>query len=122
MVNGFLLQNTANADLSTAARPTGAAATWYLFANRTAGSSAFTLTVNSSAVAGVDQRCIGRFYWDGSAIIPASIRIEDSFTWASLVNFLVVPIVQGRLTLTSADPGTVGDVTAPRLFHTLQGG
>ncbi len=67
MINGFMLQAVANVDLPSGLI-SGAAATWYIFANRTAGSTTFTLSANTSASEGTDQRLIGQAYWDGSSL------------------------------------------------------
>ena len=67
MINGYMLQAYANVDLP-AGLFSGVAATWYIFAVRTAGSSAFTLAVNTSPVEGTDQRLIGKAEWDGTNI------------------------------------------------------
>jgi hypothetical protein len=53
----------------------GGAATWYVFANRTAGSTTFTLSVNTSGSEGTDQRVIGEVSYDGANIIS----IKDYF-------------------------------------------
>jgi hypothetical protein len=52
----------------------GGAADWYIFANRTQGSPAFTLSVNTSASEGADQRLIGVCHWDGAALDSTSIQ------------------------------------------------
>jgi hypothetical protein len=67
VINGYLLKATADIDLP-AGMFSGAAMTWYIFAVRSAGSTTFTLTVNTSSVEGTDQRLIGECYWDGAAI------------------------------------------------------
>jgi hypothetical protein len=67
MINGCLLQATASVALP-AGQFSGAAATWYIFAVRTAGSTSFTLIVNTSAVEGTDQRLVGECVFDGSNI------------------------------------------------------
>jgi hypothetical protein len=72
MVNGYMLCNTTNCDLAEA--PSGAAATYYVFANRTASSTQFTLSVNTSSIEADDQRCIGEFYWTGTAVRQGSIK------------------------------------------------
>jgi hypothetical protein len=72
MVNGYMLRLAANADLAEA--PSGAAALYYVFANRSAGSTALTLSVNTSPTEAEDQRCIGEFYWTGTAIRQGSIK------------------------------------------------
>ena len=68
MVNGFMLQASANVDLPSGLI-SGAAATWYFFAVRTAGSTTFTLTANTSSSETTDQRLIGQAYWNGSALV-----------------------------------------------------
>lgn len=66
VINGFLLKATLDIDLPSNAF-SGSAMTWYVFANRTAGSTTFTLTVNTSPTESTDQRLIGEVYWDGAA-------------------------------------------------------
>jgi hypothetical protein len=68
MINGYLLQAAANVDLP-AGQFSGAAATWYIFAVRSAASTTFTLAVNTSAAEPTDQRLIGECNWDGSNLI-----------------------------------------------------
>lgn len=72
-INGCLLQATAEVDLA-AGLISGDAATWYIFAVRTAGSTTFTLTCNTSATESTDQRLIGELYWDGSTIKKTTIK------------------------------------------------
>lgn len=67
MINGCMLQATDNVDLP-AGQFSGAAALYYVFANRSAGSSSFTLSVNTSATETADQRVIGTACWDGSSV------------------------------------------------------
>jgi len=67
MVNGFMIQAAAHVDLP-AGLISGPAAIWYIFAVRTAGSTTFTLTANTSASETTDQRLIGQAYWNGSAL------------------------------------------------------
>ena len=73
MISGCMLVQTANIDLPSSSF-SGAAAVWYIFANRTPGITSFTLSVNTSAVPAADQRLIGECYWNGTAIAPLSIR------------------------------------------------
>lgn len=68
MVNGCMLQATANVDLP-AGLISGPAATWFIFAVHNAGSNTFTLTANTSSSEGTDQRLIGQAYWTGSTLI-----------------------------------------------------
>jgi hypothetical protein len=72
MVYGYMLRLSANADLGAA--PSGAAATYYVFANRNSASTEFTLSVNTSPTPAEDQRCIGEFYWTGAAVRQGSIK------------------------------------------------
>lgn len=115
IVNGFILRSAVNVDLSAGGKPSGAAATWYVFANRTAGASTFTITVNSSPAEGIDQRLIGSFYWDGSAIQSPTIRT----VFAGLINTLInhVPFVgcQGRLSFVNTSP-TFADANGSVLY------
>jgi hypothetical protein len=67
MINGCLLQASANVDLGTN-QFSGAAATWYVFAVRSAESTTFTLAVNTSSAEATDQRLIGEAVWDGSVV------------------------------------------------------
>lgn len=76
VIDGYLCQATANVDLP-ASQFSGAAAVWYIFANRTAASTTFTLTVSASATEAADQRLIGRCYWDGSNVDQGSVRGEE---------------------------------------------
>jgi hypothetical protein len=72
MINGYMCQVDHNVDLSSNSF-SGGAADWYIFANHTTGSSAFTISVNTSATEGPDQRLIGICHWDGSALDQTSI-------------------------------------------------
>ncbi len=74
MIGGCMCQATAHVDLA-AGLFSGGAAIWYVFANRTPGSTTFTLGVNTSASEGADQRIIGDVYWDGAALL----RVKDYF-------------------------------------------
>ncbi|MGD0707584.1 MAG: hypothetical protein ABSA51_03930 [Anaerolineaceae bacterium] len=77
MINGCMCQAAANVDLP-AGLFSGGAATWYVFAQRTAGSTTFTLVVNTAASEGADQRIIGEADWDGTNISA----VRDYFTTA----------------------------------------
>jgi hypothetical protein len=67
MINGCLLQASANVDLPSS-QFSGSAATWYVFAVRSVESTTFTLSVNTSSAEAPDQRLIGEAVWDGSVI------------------------------------------------------
>ena len=68
MINGFMLQASANVDLP-AGLISGDAAIWYFFAVRTPASNTFTLTANTSASESIDQRLIGQAYWNGTSLV-----------------------------------------------------
>lgn len=74
LINGFMCQAVSNVDLGVGLI-SGGSATWYIFAQRIAGSSSFTLTANTSATEGVDQRIIGEVEWSGTAIT----NVKDYF-------------------------------------------
>jgi hypothetical protein len=74
MIGGCMCQAATHVDLA-AGLFSGGAATWYVFACRTPGSTTFTLGVNTSASEGADQRIIGEVYWDGTALV----RVKDYF-------------------------------------------
>jgi hypothetical protein len=71
MINGYLLQASANVDIPSN-QFSGAAATWYVFAVRSTGSTTFTLAVNSSAAEATDQRLIGECVWNGTAVVSTT--------------------------------------------------
>lgn len=72
MINGYMCRPTANVDLPASCF-SGAAATWYVFAVHSSGSSTFTLEVNTSPVEGSDRRILGQVYWDGASLDTTSI-------------------------------------------------
>lgn len=67
VVNGYLLKATGNVDLPSGLI-SGSAALWYIFAQRSAGSTAFTLTANTTATEAPDSRIIGEVYFNGTSI------------------------------------------------------
>jgi hypothetical protein len=67
MLKGVMCQAAANIDLASGMF-SGAAATWYVFANQSAGSTTFTLSVNTSATETASQVLIGQVYWDGANV------------------------------------------------------
>ena len=71
VIGGCLLVASANVDLA-ASSFSGAAATYYIHAIRTAGSTTFTLSVNTTPTDSDTSRPIGTCYWDGSAISSIS--------------------------------------------------
>ena len=98
MVCGYMLQAVANVDLAADQKPSGAAAAYYIFANRADDSTAFTLTVSTSITEIANQRRIGRFYWDGAKIIQDSVRTEFAVHITDLLYFIDPQICDGRLT------------------------
>ncbi len=117
-IAGYLVQAVLNVDLPAEAVPSGAG-TWYVFANRAEGSSAFTLSISTSPTEGSDQRRIGRFYFDGSGIVKDSVRTELSEYLSALLHFLNPMPAGGRLTLsTGTAVPTVNIDSASSLFYT----
>ena len=112
MVSGYMLQATANVDLSSGAAPAGAAAVYYVFAIRSGGSTTFTIDVNTSAAESTDRRLIGSFYWDGSAIVAKSIRSQKADWVKAILNYNRQNICQGRLCLVSGSPAYAGEVAS----------
>lgn len=97
MIRGTMCQAGANVDLS-AGSFSGGAADWFIFANRVAGSTGFTLSVNTSATEGTDQRLIGVCRWDGSALDSTSIQ---TYAGGSSGNRMAVITLQAWVTYTS---------------------
>lgn len=114
VVNGYPLVAVANVDLATA--PSGAAAVWYLFANRTAGSTTFTITANTSSTEAVDQRIIGQCYWNGSALVRDSVRCNIRQWMIDTLKYSMGAECQGRLTLSSGAPATTSNVSGGTVF------
>jgi len=112
VIDGIPLQATSNVDLATTAKPSGAGATYYVFAVRSAASTTFTLSVNTSPTAATGQRRIGSFYFNGSAIEPNTIKTVEADFYADLLGLIAAKTCNGRLTLTSGVPVTVEDVTS----------
>ena len=112
VVAGFMLQATANVDLADVEKPAGAADDYYVFANRVAGSTTFTLTVNTSITEAANQRLLGRFYWNGTAIVKDSVRTEQSILINALLYFVEPQLCEGRLTLSTGVPVTMSDVAS----------
>jgi len=118
VIHGVPLLATVNVDLPSGSKPSGSAATWYIFAERSASSTTFTLNANTSATEGTDQRLIGQCYWDGSNIEPESIRIQEFTYYSSQLNLVDPQVCQGRLTLTTGTPVPTSDVTSGTLYFT----
>jgi len=99
-------------DLDAGDVPAGAAAAYYIFANRTDDSTTFTLTVNTVSTEAASQRLIGRFYWDGSKIVKDSVRSEFSDLIADLLYFVDAQVCNGRLTLSTGVPIPTSDISS----------
>ncbi|MDO9546637.1 MAG: hypothetical protein Q7J07_07805 [Pelolinea sp.] len=116
-VRGYLCQAVANVDLLVGGAPAGAAAPYYVFANRADASTTFTLSVSTSSTEGADQRRIGRFYWDGAKIVKDSVRSELAGYVADIL-FLIDPqICAGRLTLSTGVPVPVSDIASSATLY-----
>lgn len=126
MIGGWMCAAFENVDLPTMGAPSGAAGTWYVLAAHAAGTSTFTLSVNTSAVPPADSRLIGTFYWNGSKIVPESVRTmlglyHDAVGLAEELH--KTPLTcQGRLTLVSGTPVPTDDVSSGVLYFTPCGG
>jgi len=117
MVAGYPARTTANVDLAVGMAPSGPANPYYIFANRAAGSSSFTLSVSTSFVEAANQRRIGQCYWNGTEIVKDSIQTELSKHVSSLL-FYKEPFFQcGRLTLATNDPVPAYDIPTSSLVY-----
>ncbi len=112
MIGGYMLQAVANVDLASDAKPSGAAADYYIFANRADSSTTFTLSVSTSSTESATARRIGRFYWDGSKIIKDSIRTELAVQITGLLSFIEPQICEGRLTLSTGVPCPSSEISS----------
>ena len=112
MVAGCMLQAVANVELAAGDKPSGAAANYFIFANQTAASTTFTITVSTSITEAANQRRIGRFYWDGTAIVKDSITTEQAFFTKTVLSFLEPQTCGGRLTLSTGIPVSIADVSS----------
>jgi len=117
IVAGYPLRSTANIDLAVGDVPTGGAQTWYVFANQTAGSTTFTLSINVSSSEGAAQRRIGRFYFDGTNIVKDSVRTELSLLISQLLYFKEPQVQCGRLTLSTNIPVPDSDVASSSVLY-----
>ena len=112
MVAGYLVQAVANVDLASEDKPSGAASDYYIFANRADSSTTFTLSVSMSSTEGINQRRIGRFYWDGASIEKDSIQSELSIHIKNLLYFIEPQICEGRLTVSTGVSVPSSDIPA----------
>ena len=119
LIDGYQCQAVANVDLAGGDAPSGAAAAYYIFANRVDASTTFTLSVKTVSTQADNQRRIGRFYWDGAKIVKDSVRTEFADLINSLTYFVDPQICMGRLTLSTGVPVPPSDVaSSSSLFFT----
>ncbi len=101
IIDNAPLLTTVNVDLPSGAKPSGSADMWYVFAVRTAGSTTFSIEVNTSPLESAGWRLIGSFYWNGTAIEAPSIRTTEADTISTRIGYRTPIGCQGRLFLTS---------------------
>lgn len=77
MIGGCMLKAADNIDLP-AGQFSGAASLYYIHAIRTTGSTAFTLSVNTSLINTDTSRPIGTCYWDGANLTNVISWYQDS--------------------------------------------
>jgi hypothetical protein len=119
MIGGYPVQAVANVDLAAGDKPSGGAATWYVFAVRTASSTTFTLDANTSSTEWAGARRIGSFDWDGAAITETTIATEYADTITDLITSTTPPqAAQGRLTLSSGAGVPVSNTTGSSVLYT----
>lgn len=116
-VYGYPVRTTANVDLAVGDAPSGAANTYYIFANRAAASTSFTLSVSTSSSEAANQRRLGKFYWDGTEIVRESIQTELSAHILSLLKHTEDHHHCGRLTLATNDPVPTSNITASSMVY-----
>ena len=116
-VYGYPVRTTANVDLAIGDAPSGAAATYYIFANRAAASTSFTLSVSTSATEAANQRRIGKFYWDGTEIVRESIQTELSMHVSTLLKHTEDLHQCGRLTLATNDPVPTSNIAVSSMVY-----
>ena len=118
VIQGCPCQVTANVDLSSSDAPSGSAATWFVFAERSSGASTFTLSVNTSATPTAMQCLIGACYWDGSQIVADSVVLTERERLIRDMRLVPSPVAGGRLVLQSGEPlGTV-DRSGSTIYYT----
>jgi len=117
LVDGYMVQAVANIDLAVGDAPSGAAAAYYVFANRADSSTSFTLSVSTSATELSNQRLIGRFYWDGAKIVRDSVRTDLARHIANILYFIDPQTCDGRLTAATNDPVPVIDINSSNTLY-----
>jgi hypothetical protein len=117
IVYGVPVRAVANVDLAAGDAPSGGANTWYVFANRVAGSTTFTLSVSTVSAESANQRRIGQFYWDGTKIVKDSIQTELSLHLKNLLYFKEPIRMCGRLGLSTGDPIPASDIASSAIVY-----
>jgi len=117
MISGYMVQAVANVDLATDQKPSGAANSYYIFANRADSSTTFTLTVSTSSTEGANQRRIGRFYWDGTKIEKDSIRTELAIFIKDLLYYVEPQTCEGRLTISTGVSVPTSEVSSSSIVY-----
>ena len=117
LIAGYMCQAVANVDLAIGDAPSGAAATYYVFAERVGASTSFVLKVSTISVENAGQRRIGVFYWDGTAIVKDSIITELAQHITSLLSFKESHLCEGRLTLSTGVPVSNLDVASSSIVY-----
>ena len=104
VIDGYPVYAVSNIDLPASGKPSGGVDNWYIFAVRSAGSTIFTLEVNTSPTESTGKRLIGQFYWNGTNIIEGSIRSTLSDFNRTTLFLSNYQVCNGRLTVTSGSP------------------
>lgn len=118
VIDGGFCRASANVDLPAASAPSGAAAAWYVFAQRNAGSTGFTLAANTSPTPAAGQRLLGSCWWDGSAIAADSIVLARRADLLRALNFTPASLCGGRLCLQSGEPLPTTDRAGGTVYYT----
>lgn len=118
MIDGCAVRAEANVDLAPGAAPGGTPAVYYIFAVRGAGSSSFTLSVNTSATPWSGARQIGACYWNGSRIVPESIQLSSRARQIAELKYCPAQSACGRLTLQSGEAFSTSDRSGANLYFT----
>jgi hypothetical protein len=118
VISGTPVQAVANVELALADAAAGAADDWYVFANKTAGTTTFTLSISTVSAEAANQRRLGQFYWNGTAIVKDSI-ITDLSTYIKDLLYMKEPIRQcGRLGLSTGDPVSADVASSATVYFT----
>jgi hypothetical protein len=118
VISGTPVQAVADVQLAVGDACAGAADDWYVFANKVAGTTTFTLSISTVSAEAVNQRRLGQFYWNGTAIVKDSI-ITDLSTYIKDLLYMKEPIRQcGRLGLSTGDPVSADVASSATVYFT----